>query len=119
MDLDRAVLAHSQWKKRLKDHINGQGQIEAAVLAQLGKDDQCELGVWLYGEGRKHIGLAAFTDLKDKHAKFHISAASVVRGAHTLSQGQALELIDPFKSEFGRASSDVINAISTLKAAVK
>jgi len=113
MNFEDAVYAHSKWKARLKNHINGQEQIDDRSLAS---DDQCELGKWIYGDGKRHAALSAFEDLKAKHTKFHLVAASVVRGARSCSQDKALELLDPMKSEFGLAGSAVINAMRTAKA---
>jgi hypothetical protein len=39
----------------------------------------------------------------------------VVNVARSSSPAKALELLDPVRGEFGRASSDCINAIAALK----
>jgi len=115
MDFDQAILAHSKWKTRLKNYIQGHEYVDPNIL---GKDDQCELGKWLHGEGKKLSGLSGFADLTAKHAKFHVAAAAVARGARQCSPEKALELLDPLKSEFGRASSDCVNALTVLRSAV-
>ena len=115
MDLDQAILSHSKWKARLKNHLRGQEQMEPESV---GKDDQCELGKWLYGEGSSYANLSAFTDVKEKHQKFHTAAAAVIRSARSCPPGKALELIEPLKSEFAHASSDCIRALIALKAAI-
>jgi len=74
MDFGQAILGHTRWKGRLKNHIEGQEQVDPARLA---KDDQCDLGKWLYGEAKEYAGLSAFADLKAKHEKFHTVAAAV------------------------------------------
>ena len=112
MNYDEMILAHSKWKTRLKQAIQGQEQIDVQVV---GKDDQCELGKWIYGEGKKHANSSAYRDLKAKHAKFHASIPTVVNAARSSSPAKALELLDPVSGEFGRASSDCINAITALK----
>jgi len=115
MDFDQAIIAHARWKIRLKDYIEGKEQLN---LETLGKDDQCDLGKWLYADAKKFANLSAFADLKLKHAKFHTVAAKAARDARTSPPGKAVELLDPIKSEFGRASSQVINAITALRAAI-
>ncbi|HYW41671.1 MAG TPA: CZB domain-containing protein [Bryobacteraceae bacterium] len=112
MDYNAAVLAHSRWKTRLKNHLMGQEQVDPGSVA---KDDQCDLGKWIYGDGKKHATLSAFADLKTKHTKFHLVAANVVNSARSRPRDKALELIDPLESEFGRATSDVINALAAAK----
>ena len=113
--LDEAIIAHSKWKARLRNYIAGQEQIDPAVL---GRDDQCDLGKWILGDGNKHGNLSLFADLKAKHTKFHAAAASVVRSAKSLPQDKAFELLDSSRSEFGQASSAVVNAITKLKAVI-
>lgn len=54
MDFNKAILTHSRWKTRLQDHISGG---EPVNLEAVGKDDQCELGMWIHGEGKKYQNL--------------------------------------------------------------
>jgi len=112
MNYDQIILAHSKWKARLKQALQGQEQLDIQVV---GKDDQCELGKWIYGEGTKHANLSAYNDLKTKHTRFHACIPTVVNVARSSSPAKALELLDPVRGEFGRASSDCINAIAALK----
>ena len=115
MDLNQAILAHSKWKTRLQNFIQGNEQLNPEMV---GKDNQCDLGKWIYGEGSKYASLSQFSDLKTKHAKFHAAAANVVRNAKSCTPEKALEMLDPLRSEYGKASFAVINAIATLKNAV-
>jgi hypothetical protein len=113
MNYDEMILAHDRWKIRLRNAITKNEQIDATLV---GKDDQCELGKWIYGDGKKYATSDAYKDLKIKHAKFHAAVSQVIIQAKTIPSAQALGLIDPLKSEFSRASSDCINAISGFKA---
>lgn len=116
MNVDQAILTHIQWKNRLRNHINGNEKVDPAVLA---KDDQCELGKWLHGEAQKEFtSPGTLSELKVKHARFHAAAAAVARNAISCSPEQALKLLDPLTSEFGRASSDCVNALAALRTAV-
>jgi hypothetical protein len=108
------VLAHSRWKARLKAAIENKEQIDTRLA---GQDDQCELGKWIHGEGKRHANLRESGDLKTKHAKFHASIPDVISRARS-SPSDALGLLDPFSSGFGRASSDCINAIVSLEKAL-
>jgi len=112
MSYDEHVLAHMKWKARLKNHLNGHEHIDNGTLA---KDNLCELGKWIYGDGQRHAKVRAFEDLKARHTKFHLVAASVASNAMSYSPDKVKELLDPMKSEFGRATSDVINALSNAK----
>lgn len=112
LNFDDMILSHSKWKNRLKKAILAKEQIDTQVA---GKDDQCELGKWIHGEGKKYAAVSAFGDLKAKHARFHASILNVVNQARSASPEKALEMVDPTTGEFGRASSDCINAILALK----
>ena len=114
MDYDSAILAHSRWKNKLKDHIEGKLQVDPVIL---GKDDQCELGKWLHAEAKDYAGVREFKELLVRHARFHDVAAGVVRQAHSCSPEKALELLQP-RSEYGSASSDCVNALAALRKAV-
>lgn len=116
MDFNHLVLAHSQWKRKLRDAIEGGKALDAAAA---GRDDLCELGKWMAGEGAAYANLPAYQDLKAKHAKFHASVASVINQAHSLPKEKALELLDPLNSEFGQVSSACINAIGGFQAVAK
>lgn len=111
LNWDQMILAHSRWKTRLKQAIESQEKIDAQVA---GKDDQCEMGKWIYGEGKRHASVSAYNDLKTKHAKFHACIPAVLNAARSSSPAKALELLNP-GGEFYRASSDCVNAISALK----
>jgi hypothetical protein len=112
MNIDQAILAHVKWKIRLKRYIDGHEEVDPAILA---KDDQCDLGKWLYADAKDFVGPVALADLKTRHARFHTVAAGVARSARSLSPGKAMEMLDPLDSEFGRASSDCVNALAALR----
>ena len=115
MDFDEVILAHTRWKSRLKESIAGNGTIDANTA---GRDDQCEFGKWVLGEGKKYSNSPAFAELKAKHTQFHLQVAQVVKQAKVLPKEKALELLDPLKSDFGRASVACINAIAKLKQSI-
>jgi methyl-accepting chemotaxis protein len=115
-NFDQMLLAHSRWKTRLKESIEHKETIDARVA---GKDDQCELGKWIYGEGKKYAGQSGYQDLKAKHTKFHACVANVVLQAATCPPAKAMELIDPQRSEYARVSVDCVNAIAEFKRGFK
>jgi hypothetical protein len=111
MNYDDMILAHSRWKARLKDAIEGTAQINVQTAS---RDDQCDLGKWIHGDGKNTTG-AAYHDLKKKHAEFHAVVGRVLNQARSCPPAKALELLNPTQSEFGRASVDCINAIAALR----
>ena len=115
VDFSQMVLAHARWKTRLRDAIQSGEAIDANLA---GKDDQCEMGKWVYGEGATYASLPAYADLKAKHAKFHACVAEVLRQMRSSTAGESMKLIDPVGSEFGRCSVACINAIAALRDAI-
>lgn len=49
MNLVGALQKHMYWKIEFRDAISNQGEMDAVTIA---KDNCCELGKWLYGEGK-------------------------------------------------------------------
>jgi hypothetical protein len=74
--LDQAIAAHSRWKHRLRDMVEGgKLDIDAATAT---RDDACELGKWLKayypGEAEKKV----FNSVRAKHRDFHVAVGKVV-----------------------------------------
>lgn len=114
MNFDEAISAHQRWKTRLRLHIDGKST-EALDPAQVGKDDQCDLGRWIYGEGARVMGAKAeFQDVKQSHAHFHSVAADVLRKSLAGDKAGAGAALD---GPFFDSSSKVVQAIMKCKKA--
>jgi methyl-accepting chemotaxis protein len=75
MDLNNAVQKHAEWKIKLRSAISKHEQMDVATLA---KDNCCELGEWLHGEGRaKFNELESHGECIQKHAAFHVEVARI------------------------------------------
>jgi aerotaxis receptor len=109
--LERAVSAHEQWKSRLRSAIQGGGILDATTARS---DNRCELGNWIYGEQSAPFqSLPEFADLKTKHARFHLLAATLVTLINGGAVARALKELDT--GEYPRASCEVVHAIEALK----
>lgn len=109
--LDQAINAHSQWKVKLLTAVNGG---ELPDKAQCGVDNQCDLGKWIYGEGRlKHSALGEFAVLRDAHKHFHQAVGSVVDLVAQKKVADAAKNIH--EGEFSVKSREVVMAIMKLK----
>lgn len=115
MNFDNIIIAHSAWKIRIKSAINTGEKLDAAVVS---KDNACDLGKWIYGEGARYNNLPEFQTLKQKHAQFHQAAGETIRKAAVLPKSEALKLLD-FGSQYSQISSQCTNAISVLKSKVE
>lgn len=80
MNLDNAVQTHALWKTKLRTAISKREQMD---LITLSRDDRCELGQWLHGEGKaSYGGLASHADCVHKHLAFHREVTKVARAVN-------------------------------------
>jgi hypothetical protein len=115
MDLNLAVAAHTDWKTKLRVYISKHdNSLNPAVV---GKDDGCELGKWLKGEGAKFASLPDFPALKAEHAKFHQCAAAVVTTINAGDLKKAEQMIGN-GSAYSTASTTVTGLIQKVKKSV-
>lgn len=113
MDFNEAIKAHSAWKMKLSAYLaKPDGSLKAADVE---KDNVCELGKWLHGEGTKHNSVAEYAPLVKDHATFHKCAAEVIRKADA-GQNMSEEVALGSSSAFATASSNVVGAIMKMKA---
>lgn len=78
MDFDDAIAAHVTWKVRLSQFVEGT-RTERISSSDVERDNLCDLGKWIHGEGAAFKAAPHYQDLVSKHAHFHIRAAEVVR----------------------------------------
>ena len=112
MNLDNAIAAHAQWKTKFRAAITKQETMDAVTI---GADNCCELGKWLYGEGRGLYGTKPeFTNLIAMHTVFHGEAGKVAREINNKKFDQAGKMIEG-ATPFGTASTEVGMAVNKLK----
>ena len=74
--IDKGIGAHGMWKQRIRSAIaTGQSEWTPSVVQQ---DNQCEFGKWLYGCSAGEKASPHYGQVKDLHASFHKTAASVL-----------------------------------------
>lgn len=117
MDLNDAVLAHTKWKIRLKSFISGKGE-EVLKPDQVAKDNLCELGKWIHGEGARLADHDEYQRLKQVHASFHQCAGRIVAMACNGKPADAEKMLAP-DGEFTKLSMSVVNAINACKKIVR
>lgn len=93
MNLDEAVQKHAGWKIKFRSAISKKEQLDAATIS---KDNCCEVGQWLHGEGRARYGTKPeFQKARDKHKLFHAEAgkiANLINGGMYSQAEAALDL---------------------------
>lgn len=81
MDLNLAIAIHNEWKTFLLAAIINNEKLDATSIA---KDNCCELGKWLYSDGKIQFEmLSGFAACVTKHAVFHAEAAKVAERINT------------------------------------
>lgn len=114
LDFDRVINAHLQWKSKLNAFLGGAGEaLDPAVVA---RDDKCELGCWIHGEGERFTGNVTYREVRTRHAAFHQCAAEVIRLRLSGDAAGAARLLG---DEFDRLSADTVAHIRALKQAVQ
>lgn len=78
MLIDDVMAAHVVWKVRLRRFVKG-GSNERFDSTTTSKDNLCDLGQWIYGEGAKCKSSPHYDELMQKHAQFHLLAAEIVK----------------------------------------
>jgi hypothetical protein len=111
MNFDDAIAAHIKWKVRLTQFIDGTSA-ETLSSATICKDNLCDLGKWIYGEGVKFKPLTNYQDLVKKHANFHVCAAEVVKKVEGGDKAGAKSALG---GPFAGASKETVAAIMELK----
>ena len=111
MNFEDAIAAHIKWKVRLSQFIDGTST-EKLNSATVCKDNLCDLGKWIYGDGAKYKSVSHYQDLVKKHANFHVCAAGVVKKVETGDQAAAKALLG---ASFATASRETVAAIMELK----
>jgi methyl-accepting chemotaxis protein len=112
INFDKWVAAHRNWRRRLTSYIHGisDEEFDEAVVC---RDDRCELGAWIHGDGDRLFGrLPVFGKLRDHHAAFHRCAGQVVHIYKTEGRAKATKALHV---DFDLASLKVIENIEMLE----
>ena len=110
MNFDDAVKAHVTWKSKLQAYIAKPDK--SLDSNKVSKDDECDLGKWLRGEGAKFSGHMPYKLLVTEHAKFHRAAGDIIRRADA-GQKVSEEVALGGSSEFSKTSQQVVQLIMT------
>jgi hypothetical protein len=112
MNFDESIAAHSAWKTKLRTYLKKPDK--SLVAAAIRKDDECALGKWIHGEGRRYGADPDFRELQKEHAVFHGAAADLVDRAHS-GEAVAEETVLGANSSFSQVSGRVVQLIVKMK----
>lgn len=114
--LENAVSAHLEWKNRLLMFLDGKG--ENLDSKKVSKDNLCELGKWIYGDGMKYQNLEEYDELRETHGSFHRCAGEVIDKFVRGDKEGALTMLKT-GGDFSLASGKTVEAILNLKSTVE
>ncbi len=115
MDFEVSIKAHKDWKVKLKNYLKKpDGSLKSAEVCL---DNKCQLGQWIYGGGVRWDSLTEYATLKSEHAKFHKCAADIIIKADSKQKMNEEEMLGD-NSDFGKISTNVIDAILKIKSKV-
>jgi len=106
-----AIRVHWEWRIQLRLFVTGHGAPFDASTA--GRDDLCDLGMWIRGDGARYAALPSLAHLKSAHAAFHQAAAEVVKRVNDGDRDGARALLEP-SSTFDHASNATVLAVLRL-----
>lgn len=112
MDLNSAIEKHAEWKMKFRSAISKKETMDAATIA---KDNCCELGKWLYGEGKiKFSRMSSHAECVQKHAVFHSEAGKIASAINAKKYTEAEAMLNT-GTAYAAASSAVGVAIMHLR----
>lgn len=112
MDLDNALVAHADWKVKLRMALTDGRALDADKIAS---DCQCEFGLWLKGDGRRtHGAHPSFLNCVQSHTAFHRAAGAIARSINAKDYAGAERQMGP-GTPFTEASNAVAVAVRRLK----
>ena len=75
-EINEALNAHSAWKSRFKDFLNGRASFD---LKTIDATDQCHFGKWLANEGYRMVPSELYNEIQGVHKEFHQIAADILQ----------------------------------------
>lgn len=112
----KGIGAHGLWKQRLIDAIKaGESEWTPEVVCQ---DNQCEFGKWLYACNSQEKSSPHYEKIRDLHAKFHLSAAEVLKMALAGQKKDAEAAID-HGSQYKTISNSLTMEMMKWKSAIE
>jgi len=109
LDFETAIKAHRAWKSKLRDFLGGKGDFDEE---EVGRNDKCVLGQWLYSPGmKKYRYLRELKRLESTHTEFHHQAKQVIVAKRFREAEQAEHEL----SKLEAMSDEVVSLINSLQ----
>jgi hypothetical protein len=113
-DIDAAIASHQNWKYRLFAYLHNESNEDMSPEV-ICFDDRCDLGRWIHGSGKAHLGAyPGFTALMGHHKMFHYAASSVVALSKAGREAHARKML---AEQFTAYSKAVVHDLERLRRA--
>ncbi|MDR2941964.1 MAG: methyl-accepting chemotaxis protein [Treponema sp.] len=95
---DLIVLMHRNWLIQLRAFLDGRKEnLKATSEDHL----KCDLGKWIYGDGKRFQEIDAYKTLENEHKNFHKKAGAIIQakteGKKTVAEQQYQELMNDYQ----------------------
>jgi methyl-accepting chemotaxis protein len=95
---DLIVLMHRNWLIQLRAFLDGRKEnLKATSEDHL----KCDLGRWIYGDGKRFQGSNSYTTLETEHKNFHVKAGAIIQakmeGKRTQAEQMYQELMNNYR----------------------
>lgn len=111
-EIDAALMAHAQWKQRLRDAVEtGRSDFDPVTVR---RDDACDFGRWLYSLPRDEQATEDFARIRTLHSDFHRTAGDILDMALSGRGDEALKELDTGGS-YGPTSGKLVLALQKWK----
>lgn len=112
-EINKAIAVHGTWKVRLHDAIDmGSSEYKPETVRL---DNACDFGKWLYSIPQEERLGKYWGKVKEVHAKFHETAAQILKLAVDGKKQEALALITDMKGEYITSSILLTNILQEWK----
>jgi methyl-accepting chemotaxis protein len=112
MNLAEAIKKHTDWKIKLRSAITNHETVDAATIS---RDNACEFGKWLHGDGRAAYGhRPGFANCVSAHAAFHLEAGKVAAAINAKKYDEAKAML-AIGTQFAGLTGTVSAAIANLQ----
>lgn len=113
MDFDIAINQHLNWVNLVESLFN---ETDSNILnsSSLIKDNECDLGKWIYSADNKLLSNKIYQDLVQVHKDFHFQAGTIILNYQSGRKEEAEQLHKSFKE----LSMQIISLLNQLKAEI-
>jgi methyl-accepting chemotaxis protein len=101
-NFDLIVLMHRNWLIRLRAFLDDR---KDGVKATSDDYMKCDLGKWIYGNGKQFEGKQAYKDLEAEHKHFHKMAGEIIQEKNDDHKASAEEKYESLISEYHKIVS--------------